>query len=81
MSENVAGAFGRQGRRKRVNRYRDLQEQGYGERTTVYRKVRAGKFPAPFEGPIWFDWQLDEHDASLERANWAPQPEELLAED
>ena len=27
--------------------YRDLEEAGFGSRVTIWRKVRAGEFPAP----------------------------------
>ncbi|ODB82752.1 hypothetical protein A3193_18565 [Candidatus Thiodiazotropha endoloripes] len=30
-----------------INRYSDLKEKGFGDRTTIWRKVRAGEFPSP----------------------------------
>ena len=32
---------------ERINRYNDLEERGFGSRTTIWRKVRDGSFPAP----------------------------------
>ena len=32
---------------ERLNTYRDLDGRGFGSRVTIWRKVRAGKFPPP----------------------------------
>jgi prophage regulatory protein len=29
--------------------YRDLEYRGYGSRTTIWRKVKAGEFPEPID--------------------------------
>lgn len=34
---------------ERINRYRDLTARGFGSHTTIWRKVRNGEFPAPFD--------------------------------
>ena len=52
----------------------------YGtSRTTLWRKVRAGKFPAPRQiGPNsigWWSDELDAHDETLLRVSWAPDEE------
>ncbi len=48
-------------------------------RTTLWRRVRAGEFPAPVKtGPNsvdWFDDEVDEAQANLSRVNYAPAPE------
>lgn len=41
---------------ERINRYNDLEERGFGSRTTIWRKVRDGSFPAPemiLDRPGW----------------------------
>ncbi len=46
-------------------------------RTTLWRRVRAGKFPAPVStGPnsvAWFDDEVDEAQENLARVNYAPE--------
>ncbi len=48
-------------------------------RTTLWRRVRAGEFPAPVKtGPNsidWFEDEVDEAQANLPRVNYAPAPE------
>ncbi len=48
-------------------------------RTTLWRRVRAGDFPAPVKtGPNsvdWFEDEVDEAQANLPRVNYAPSPE------
>ncbi len=45
-------------------------------RTTLWRRVRAGEFPAPFKTGTnciaWFDDEVDEAQANLLRVNYAP---------
>ena len=45
-------------------------------RTTLWRRVRAGEFPAPVStGPntvSWFDNEVDEAQENLARVNYAP---------
>ena len=48
---------------KRVLRYRDLEEMGIASRVTIWRWVRAGKFPAPIDlndNPAWLANTVDE---------------------
>ena len=43
--------------------YQDLEGLGYGNRVTVWRKVRAKQFPAPrFIGrkPVWLPRDIEE---------------------
>ncbi len=48
-------------------------------RTTLWRRVRAGEFPAPVKtGPNsvdWFDDEVDEAQEKLARVDYAPEPE------
>ncbi len=48
-------------------------------RTTLWRRVRAGEFPAPVKtGPQsvdWYDDEVDEAQAKLPRVTYAPAPE------
>ena len=48
-------------------------------RTTLWRRVRAGDFPAPVQtGPnsvSWFDDEVAAAQANLPRVNYAPAPE------
>ena len=51
--------------------YRDLNAKGYGSRTTIWRKIRNGKFPPPDvdDGsghPRWFPETLVKYKDSLE---------------
>ncbi len=50
---------------KRINRYRDLEAEGFGSRTTVWRKWKSDKFPPPdyFDDghPIWLDTTIENH--------------------
>ena len=48
-------------------------------RTTLWRRVRDGEFPAPVKtgskSVDWFDDEVDEAQANLPRVNYAPAPE------
>ncbi len=47
-------------------------------RTTLWRRVRAGEFPAPVQtGPnavAWFDDEVDTAQENLSRVSYAPKP-------
>ncbi len=47
-------------------------------RTTLWRRVKAGEFPAPVKtgqnSVDWFDDEVDEAQAKLVRLNYAPAP-------
>ncbi len=48
---------------KTVLRYRDLEAMGIASRVTIWRWVRAQKFPLPFDlngHPVWFASTIDE---------------------
>ena len=50
-----------------INRYRDLVERGFGSRVTIWRKVRAGKFPTPeniLDRPGWRESVIQSYLAS-----------------
>jgi len=56
---------------KDLNRYYDLEALGYGSRTTIWRKIKNGKFPPPDADdgnghPVWFPETLKNHRKSLE---------------
>ncbi len=48
-------------------------------RTTLWRRVRAGEFPAPVEtganSTAFYEAEVDEAQANLPRVNYAPAPE------
>ena len=48
-------------------------------RTTLWRRVRAGQFPAPVETGLnsrgFYEDEIDEAQESLPRAKYAPEPE------
>ena len=49
--------------RKEVLRYRDLEAMGIANRVTIWRWVRNGKFPVPFDlngNPAWRAGRIDE---------------------
>ena len=48
---------------KKVLRYRDLEVMGIASRVTIWRWVRASKFPVPFDlngSPAWHAHEIDE---------------------
>ena len=47
----------------RVLRYNDLTARGHGSRTTIWRNVKAGKFPPPRQigdRPGWLEHEVDQ---------------------
>ena len=48
-------------------------------RTTLWRRVRAGEFPAPVDTGSntvgWFDDEVDDAQENLSRVTYAPEPE------
>ena len=52
-------------------RYRDLEARGYGDRVTIYRAVKAGKFPPPFDDgrgrPAWLRQVIEDFNTSRPR--------------
>ena len=57
---------------KKILRIRDLSDRGYGSRTTIWRKIKSKKIPAPIEflgKPAWFlekmeKFETDQFEAS-----------------
>ena len=52
---------------KRILRYGDLSERGYGNRTTIWRAIKGGLIPPPsdFMGrPGWLTETLEEFEQS-----------------
>ncbi len=64
--------------RRLVSAKQVMRRMGWS-RTTLWRRVRAGEFPAPVKtGPNsvdWFDDEVDKAQANLPRVNYAPAPE------
>ncbi len=64
--------------RRLVSAKQVMRRMGWS-RTTLWRRVRAGEFPAPVKtGPNsvdWFDDEVDEAQANLPRVNYAPAQE------
>lgn len=61
-------------------RTRQVLERMGWSRTTLWRRVRAGEFPAPVmtgkNGRIaWYDDEVDAAQEKLPRVNYAPGPE------
>ena len=64
--------------RRLVSAKQVMRRMGWS-RTTLWRRVRAGEFPAPVKsGPNsvdWFDDEVDKAQANLPRVTYAPAPE------
>jgi len=62
---------------RKILRFREVQHlSGNLSRTTIWRKIRSGQFPAPVQlGPNaigWFEDQVLAHQESLSRVAYAP---------
>ena len=61
---------------RRILRAKQVMSRMGWSRTTLWRRVRDGQFPAPVEtGPNtngWFDDEVDEAQANLARVKYAP---------
>ncbi len=64
---------------RRILRAKAVMRRMGWSRTTLWRRVRAGEFPAPVKTGEningWFDDEVDEAQANLSRVNYAPAPE------
>ncbi len=64
--------------RRLVSAKQVMRRMGWS-RTTLWRRVRAGEFPAPVKtGPnsiSWFDDKVDEAQENLPSVAYAPEPE------
>ena len=64
---------------RRILRPKQVTVRMGWSRTTLWRRVRAGQFPAPIQtGPNtigWFDDIVDDAQENLESVNYAPEPE------
>ena len=61
---------------KQVLRYRDLQARGHGAPVTIWRKVRAGRFPPPedYAGrPGWRVGVIEHYEQSRPTVSWASE--------
>ncbi len=65
--------------RRRLLRPKQVMERMGWSRTTLWRRVRAGEFPAPVETgantTAFYEDEVDEAQANLPRVNYAPAPE------
>ena len=64
---------------RRLLRPKQVMTRMGWSRTTLWRRVRAGKFPAPVKtganGTAFYEDEVDEAQANLPRVNYAPAPE------
>ena len=64
---------------RRLLRPKQVMEIMGWSKTTLWRRVRAGKFPAPVETGVnitaFYDDEVYEAQASLPRVDYAPAPE------
>ncbi len=64
---------------RRLLRPKQVMARMGWSRTTLWRRVRAGKFPAPVKtganGIAFFEDEVDEAQANLPRVNYAPPSE------
>ncbi len=64
---------------RRLLRAKQVMVRMNWSRTTLWRRVRAGEFPAPVKtganGIAFFEDEVDEAQANLPRVNYAPAPE------
>lgn len=63
----------------KILRIREVMERTGLSRTTIWRKVRAGKFPAPLqltENAVgWPDSRISKWFEDLQAVNYAPSPD------
>ncbi len=64
---------------RRILRAKAVMARMGWSRTTLWRRVRAGEFPAPVDTGSntvgWFDDEVDTAQENLERVTYAPAPE------
>ena len=64
---------------RRILRAKAVMARMGWSRTTLWRRVRAGEFPAPVDTGSntvgWFDDEVDTAQENLSRVNYAPAPE------
>lgn len=57
---------------KNLLRYRDLEQMGFGSRTTIYRAVKNNTFPKPMDDgrgrPVWLRDAIESWVESLAQA-------------
>ena len=63
-----------QGLTRRIIRSKEVSKRTGQSRVTIWRNVRAGRFPAPLElGPNsigWYEDEIDDHLANLPRRTY-----------
>lgn len=64
---------------RRLLRPKQVMERMGCSRTTLWRRVRAGEFPAPVKtganSTAFYEDEVNEAQANLPRVNYAPAPE------
>ena len=64
---------------RRLLRPKEVLVRMKWSRTTLWRRVRAGEFPAPVKtgenSTAFYEDEVDEAQANLPRVNYAPTPE------
>lgn len=64
---------------RRILRAKSVMARMGWSRTTLWRRVRDGEFPAPVKTGAningWYDDEVDEAQANLPRVTYAPAPE------
>ena len=64
---------------RRLLRPKQVMARMGWSRTTLWRRVRAGEFPAPVETgtncTAFYEDEVDEAQAKLPRVNYAPEPD------
>ncbi len=64
---------------RRLLRPKQVMARMGWSRTTLWRRVRAGEFPAPVKtgvsGTAFYEDEVDAAQANLPRVNYAPAPE------
>ena len=68
---------------RRLLRPKEVMERMGWSRTTLWRRVRAGEFPAPVSTganiTAFYEDEVNAAQANLPRVNYAPAPEEATA--
>ena len=78
-AREIAGARGGDTASPAILRWPAVHKRTGKSRTTAWRGIRAGTFPAPIQlGPNsigWLETEIDEHMASLPRVRYAGAPD------
>ena len=68
---------------RRMLRPKQVMARMGWSRTTLWRRVRAGEFPAPVKigasSIAFYEDEVDDNQENLPRVNYAPEPEAVAA--